>query len=72
MSTVVVDLHVQGISLATEESTVTPQAKYDEFTCRIVTYAEELGSIYFWYSIGDWFNTPMSGFITSTCVQYVL
>ena len=41
----------------------------DEFACRIVTYAEELASIHICYSTGDWFNTPLSGFITSTCGQ---
>ena len=39
------------------------------FTCRIVTYVEELVSVYICYSTGDWFNTPLSGFITSTYSQ---
>ena len=26
--------------------------------------------MYICYSTGDWFNTALSGFITSTCVQY--
>ena len=42
-----------------------------EFTCRIVTYAEELVSIYICYSTGEWFNTPLSVFITSTPGQCV-
>ena len=42
----------------------------DEFSCIIVTYAEELASIYICHSSGNWFNTPLFGFITSTCVQY--
>ena len=39
---------------------------WNEFICRIVTYTEELTSIYICYSTGDWFNTPLSGLITST------
>ena len=35
------------------------------FTCRIVTYAEELASAYICYATGNWFNTPLSGYITS-------
>ena len=42
----------------------------DESTCRIVTYLEELASIYISYSTGDWFNTPLFGCILSTYVQY--
>ena len=38
----------------------------DWFNCRIVTYAEELVSIYICYSTGGWFSTPLSGVITST------
>ena len=34
-----------------------------------ITYAKELTSIYICYSTGDWFNTSLSGFITSTCGQ---
>ena len=43
-----------------------------EFACRIVTYAKELVSICICYSIGEWFNTPLSSFITSTYGQCVL
>ena len=40
-----------------------------EFTCRIVTCAEELVSIYIYYSTRECFNTFLSGFITSTYGQ---
>ena len=43
----------------------------DEFTCRIVTYAEELASIYICYSTGDRLNAHLSCCITSPYGQCV-
>ena len=34
-------------------------------------HAEELATIYIYYSTGDWFNTPPSSFDHYTCVQLV-
>ena len=55
-----------GTGEGTETRTVVEMRTGDRFTCRIVTYAEVLVSVYICYSTGEWFNTPLPGFIMST------